>query len=45
MKNMLKGCFHFGIALLGAATPVSAAELSDADIDNLVSRSDQYVAM
>lgn len=45
MKKMLKGCFYFSIALLGAATPVSAAELSDADIDNLVSRSYQYVAM
>ena len=33
------------IALLGATAPASAVELTDADVENLVRRSYQYVAM
>ena len=45
MKSLLKLFIVATTAILVTTTLASAAELSDAEIDNLVRRSYQYVAM
>jgi hypothetical protein len=45
MKLLTKLFILPAIALLGATAPASAVELTDEDVENLVRRSYQYVAM
>ena len=45
MKRLTKLFILPAIALLGATAPASAVELTDEDVENLVRRSYQYVAM